>query len=659
LKPDQPRISRRKFLGGAGLAGAGIALGGAYALNQSGRLRLPLSPAPRFPVHPYISRQQHLDALPAPRLSFYKQPWRGYLETVPAIRFLSGIGINYGLPSDADNDAVLKLLADSGVKHIRVEVGWSQVPWDEDQILKRDYYVGVLNACKRYGIVPLILLNANHGAPGPNRAYERAAVNSTPAGARSLVLDSVRDLVSDRSGISNLSDFRMCELMITGIEPAAGRVALSKPLPKEIAAGTKVSVHTLKYLPLHPVGSQQLNETLAGWQRYVDLVLRLVVESGVREFEVEIWNELAFGSDYLSIDNYYEKPVARDDHDTLLEGGRAWELGRRTVDQVKRSHPGAKVIWGFSNTDFYHTPIAKLPPGLDGQSYHPYGTARQRIPEDFPPKDRSHQFAEGFVPHISWCMPEGWAHLATKEEQIMRSMLDPVRRAANLPAGATSFAHYMTEHGFVAKEAGVTEKKSTQSYKAKAMIRSLTFWLNKGVSRVHIYTLYEDSDSQAGILWSEPPPPRQGRGEHSVRSPALTALTNLVRQFQGAEELSHPRQLGVEVVALGEQPKVFPGSHGSPSLFYREMFAFLPFQVSASRFVVATYVMSYDITAPPPPMNFQLEITGVAGRRARARYYDPIQDRDVAHSVEGRSDTSLVLALEQMEYPRLILLDEG
>jgi hypothetical protein len=89
------------------------------------------------------------------------------------------------------------------------------------------------------------------------------------------------------------------------------------------------------------------------------------------------------------------------------------------------------------------------------------------------------------------------------------------------------------------------------------------------------------------------------------------------------------------------------------------MFAFLPFQLSASRFVVATYVMSYDITAPPPPMSFQLQIKGVAGRLARTRYYDPIQDRDVAHSVEGRSDTSVTLTLEQAEYPRLILVDEG
>jgi hypothetical protein len=265
---------------------------------------------------------------------------------------------------------------------------------------------------------------------------------------------------------------------------------------------------------------------------------------------------------------------------------------------------------------------------------------------------------EGFVPHVSWCMPEGWAHLATKEEQLIRGVLEPARRAANLPAGAASFAHYMTEHGFVAKEAGVTDKKSTQSYKAKALIRSLTFWLNKGVSRVHIYTLYEDSDSQAGILWSEPQPPKQGRGERPVSSPALTALKNLVRQFQGAEEVTHPRQLGVEVVALGDQPEVFPGNHGSPSLFYREMFSFLPFQVHSRRFAIATYVMSYDITAPPPPMSFQLQITGVAGRRARTRYYDPIQDRDVAHSVEARSDNSLTLTLEQIEYPRLIVLSE-
>lgn len=659
-QPGAGRLSRRRLLQLGGIGGAGLAVAGAYAIAASAR-RSPLpgaAPNGQFPVNPYISKTEHLDSLPAPKLSFYKQPWRGYMQTVPATQFLAGIGMNYSLPNGADHDSALALLADSGVRHIRVEIGWSQVPWDESGLVDHDYFSAIFAACKKRGITPLVLLNAHHGAPGPNRFYERTLVSGGERGSRSVVLDSVQDLVKDRSGLSNLSDYKQCEVLITGINSATATVQLSKPLPKAIAKGSKIPVHTFKYLPLHPVGTAQFVETMAGWGRYVDLALGVVVASGIGDFEVEIWNELVFGSDYLSINNYYEKPIASTDHDFLQKGGQAWELGRQTADRVKRGYRGGRVIWGFSNTDFYHTRIPDLPPGVDGQSYHPYGTNRQEVPKDFPAKDQTSQFVEGFVPRLSWCMPEGWAHLGTKLEQLIRGVLQPGVRASALPPNAGSFAHYMTEHGFVASEAGISERDAIQSYKARALIRALTFWLNKGISRIDIYTLYEEQDSAAGILWSSPKPATYSVQNPPPRSPALTALRNLVRQFQDAQPLSQARQLDVSVAALGGQPEVFAGDSGHPPLYYREMLAVLPFQVNPQRFVVATYVMSYDITRPPPAMSFRLEVKGVQGRRANVRYYDPIQDRELAYREEARADNSVTVTIEQVEYPRLIVIDD-
>jgi hypothetical protein len=391
----------------------------------------------------------------------------------------------------------------------------------------------------------------------------------------------------------------------------------------------------------------------------VQLALQSVSGSGLRDFEVEIWNELVFGSAFLSINSYYDPAKVADDREILHEGGPAWELGRQTASQVKSHNPAARVIWGFSNTDFYHTAISELPAGVDGQSYHPYGTNRQQIPRDFPPKDQHKLVVEKFIPHLTWCMPEGYAHLGTTIEQLIRGQLRPDLRAANVPPGSSAFSHYMTEHGFVAHEAGITRKEATQAYKAKAMLRALTFWLNKGISKMDIYTVYEAKDSETGILWSEPGPASYGRGGQPSRSPALAALKNLTRQFQGAEALTEPRKLQFGVTALHGQPVVFEGGWGHRPLYYREMLALLPFQVNPHRFVVAGYVMSYDITRPPPAMTFRLRIEGVEGSTVKVRCYDPIRDSLVPHKEDARDGQSITLTLEQVEYPRLITLDEA
>jgi hypothetical protein len=651
-------LTRRGFLRLAALGSAGTALG-AYSVARFGdRLLTAYALSGDFAVDPYISQQEHLDSLYPPNLSFYKQPWRGYLETVPARQLLSGIGINYALPDGSNHEPVLRVLAESGIKNIRVELGWSQVPWEEDRLVDGDKYAAIFAACKQHGITPLILLNAHHGIPGPNHFYQRRVLSGGQTGSRSVVLDSLANLVPGRSGFSNLGQYKMCDPLITAVDPGSGTVNLSRPLPVALATGSNVTIHTLKYLPLHPVSHPQFTETMSGWQRYVELALQPLADAAIDQFDVEIWNELAFGSDFLSINDYYEGPVV-DGGDILLPGGSAWELGNRTTDQVKRTFPGARVVWGFSNTDYYHTRIQDLPAGVEAQSYHPYGTNRQQIPADFPPPEHRPRFMEGFVPSLTWCMPEGSAHLGTTPESLVLRVLQPRLRGVEKPPGVNSFSHYMSEHGFAAWEAGITDRDQAQSYKARALIRALSFWLNKGISRVDIYSLWEDVDDLSGMLWADPRPPDYGEAGPPP-SPALTTLRNLTRQFDGAEDVAEPRQLSVRVTALGDQPEVFQGGNGHAPMYYRELFTFLPFQVHARRFVIATYVMSYDLTSPPPPALFRLEIAGVDGPQASLRYYDPILDRDMDSSPDDTyTPESVTLTLEQVEYPRLLIISEA
>ena len=86
------------------------------------------------PQRAYVDPSQ-LDC-PWPKHSDYKQPWRGYLETKPAVDFLAGIGVNWASPGN--DELAVRLLAEAGFKAFRIEIGWGSVKWDESGIHNHD-----------------------------------------------------------------------------------------------------------------------------------------------------------------------------------------------------------------------------------------------------------------------------------------------------------------------------------------------------------------------------------------------------------------------------------------------------------------------------------------------------------------------------------------
>lgn len=615
--------------------------------------------AQEYPVGPYIS-QKYLDVLPWGKQSFYIQPWRAYMETVPAVQLQQGVGINYNLPENANNDLAIGLLASAGIKHLRVEMSWTKVNWEENGLTGENAsrYLSILAACRKYGITPLILLNANDGMPGPNLSYSRKVVSGAKAGATTLTLDSVANLVAKYSGISYLTTNKMNEIFFTGINTGNKTVTLSKPLPRDLDPGTTLEINTLKYQPLYPVGTPEFNHTMSGWLKYSKFMLDLVKQSGVPGFEVEIWNEYTFGSDFLSINNYYSPEIAKF-HEYFQPGGQAWELGNQTLNFVKQNYPGTKVIWGFSNTSFYETDIVKLPAGMDGQSYHPYGTDKKESANNFPEPDRYSWFIEGFVPqNVTKSQPEGWAHDGIKTETLTH-LLNPVERLATKPANTTTFSHYMTEHGSIPSESGITDPAEALAFKQKSLVRSLLFWLNKGISKVDVYSAYEDNDLAQGMLYAGINPADYANYTHDqLMTPALKTLKNTMGAFSGAVSSPVSRQLGVDVTALGPQTSAFKGDATHPDLYNRELFTFLPYQVNPQKFVIGTYVMSYDITKPLAPMDFKQTIKNVNGLTSNVTYYDPITNAQLPVSVVSRDENSITVVTQNVDYPRLLTVEE-
>jgi len=612
-------------------------------------------------LSPYVDPGQ-LD-IPWPKHSHYKQPWRGWLETVPATRLRDGLGINYNwtVPR-ASHAAVLELLARGGFTRIRVEVGWDQVDLNTLELseVARTRLSAIARGARDSGIRPLVLLNAHHGGPGPATPLQRTVRAAAPVGSRVLELNDVSGIKPQYTGLSNLTGFKMAEVLVTAVDPANGQLSLSKPLPVGLAANQSVTLHTLRYLPLHEIGTPQFEATATGWLRYARSVARTITDAGVTDFDVEIWNELTFGSDFLDINKYYDPPLTPPGMPFLHPGGRAWELARRTVAMLAADFPGATPIWGFSNTTFFETPIARLPPGIAGQSYHPYYFLyyRSREDEQYGFENNFEQYAPPAPPYRV-LMPET-AGTYLKTESLAR-LLNPRSRRAR-PARAGEFGHYMTEFGFSPRDAGVTDPGRAQFVKANAILRGTLFWMNKGLTALWLFTDHDDGDVRgydllqpsAAALTENPPDP--GR----YLTLALRPLGRVAALIRDARPIGHARVLDVGVAAVDGQGGgvVFPGDASHPPLTNQDVLAVLPFQLDDTSFLLATYVMSRNVLANMAPAWFLIRLSNIAGLRTEVSGQNPMTGDAVSVEVVQRTPRSLTLRVPAEDYPYLWLLRE-
>jgi hypothetical protein len=603
-------------------------------------------------VAPYVTGDV-IGRLRWPGSSLYIQPGREYIQTIPATTLLNGIGLNYNLPSGTDHAAAIATLASAGIRSLRIEVNWGEMLPDGSGLTpsaaKR--FSAIFAACALNGITPVILLNANSGKPQPVLTVTRRLVVHAPAGAVSITLDDASGLVANHSGLSKLADnWPAAGALITQIGPG-GVVKLSKPIPRAIPSGSTLTIDTLTHLPLFPVGTPQFEDTAAAWTHFARVVTDFASHAGVKSFDVEIWNELSFASEFLDINNYYHPGLTPPyGPANFHKGGPAWELAARTSNLIHNTHPGTRVIWGFSNTDFYQTAVPDLPPGMDAQSYHPYKTRPQPMASYLTDGDVIGLYNGGWLPNVTLGLPEGVMALDIKATELPGRALAPWNRAVTPPRTST-FYHYMTEHGVSPALAGITDPAQAEQYKAIATLRALTFWLNKGVTKLDLYSAWDKSDTGWGLMPSAPAPPTQ-------MSPALLAIQRMVATFAGAQPLTTPRQLGLIVSGIDPQVAAFNGDAPHRSLWYRDLFTFLPFQVTDHRFVISTYVMSLALIKRLPTMNFRAEVTGVNGLTAQVSMTDPMTGNSVPVPVLARSATSVTLGITATDSPRMLTVSD-
>ncbi len=604
--------------------------------------------AQEFPVIPYVDPSQL--AVPWGWHSFYKQPWRAYMETRSGYSFLQGIGVNYNAPSN--DELAIRTLTAAGVKAVRYQIGWGSVNWNETALLQDSKIRNTLTLFKKYGLRPTILLNAHHGFPCPLKSFSRVLITNAPLNSKTVTLDDVNGIVPKYTGLSNLTGYKAAEVFITSVNATTHMCKLSHPLPVSLFAGNSVSLATLKYRPLFPVGNLNYVKTIDGWKKYALLICSTAKSCGIQNFDLEIWNELSFGSNFLNINNYYQPPAVNfPQTDYLLSGGHLWEMAAHTISAVKAKYPAVNLIWGFSNSSFFHTPADKLPTSTSGKSYHPYGVGTRSMPaqEQNPPMN-----LEGYTPGMDIRMPEGWANSFQQTESLIR-LINPVDRIRH-PDGTVRLLHYMTEHGVYPPECGVNNPQNAWDLKAKVAVRAYPFWLNKGIDMLGYYDAYDPNEVGFGLL----PPAMVTMASNTpfdqIATPPLKAMQNLTKTFADSVVIANPVQLSVNVTAVDTQSAVFPGDNTHPPLWERDMLTLLPFHVSAHKFIIAAYTMTFDINALAQEASYRLVVGGCQHTPIDAKLYDPLTVSTLPLQIISTNSDGLIVQLSVTNTPRLLII---
>lgn len=621
--------------------------------------------------------------------SHWLQPWRSFMETVPAQTLLDAVGINFNVGSRVAAPTA-RLLGDSGFRRARIEVGWSSVEYEHPgqltPLAQRELQT-TLGALRENGIRPLILLNANHGEPCPVRRETLRLTRPAAAGDTVIHLDpaDAAKVAPGRTGIS--FEGIAAAVLFTAVE-AGGAVRLSKPLPSGLEAGP-LAVVTLRFEPFRPetLANGEPNPgneaTLRGWLEYVGAVTREAKSIlGSEGFDVEVWNELTFGSKFLNINSYYEP-----DLEWKKNGDYQLILGS-TVAYLRDPAHGVPEIGignGFASQSPWWNGV-NSPVGLTAIDKHPYPPslsfpAEAQVNGNRPLnglgepagwRDAAGQYHEEFTPSYESFFPE-YSLTGIQTETLIHD-LSPLTstiqgaehgRYTHPPGGAPP-AIWITELNLGPGSGPVPRSQLSEAdvrhIASKDVLRSLVAYVNKGVTAIDFFaadagdlSLVEPSFFQAAGAKGAAYPGDAAGGETTAAVQRLTAA------LAEAEPLQQTRRLALRELTDFDGNVQFEGNGTAayPPLYNREVLAFFPFQVSQRRFVIPVYVMTRNVSEDLPAEPYRLAIGAIDGEGAEVTASDPLTGETVPVTVISRGADQVVVELPVTDSPRLLTIQEA
>ena len=599
-------------------------------------------------------------AVPFGRKSYYLVPWLAWMDTWPARRFLRMPGVNFNVREPRAYEPVAEVLADAGITSARVEIGWGSFDYEDPARLNgADRVRDKLLALKRHGIRPLLLLNANSGWPCPIRSWRVRLLEDAAKSARSIRLEKTDGIKPNVTGLHGQA-YQTAYPLIVAVDEATGRCDLSAPLEKPLKAGP-VQLNRLRYQPLsferfadgrpNPAAA----ETLDGWMTYVRALTafakKVLDTEGADDagFDLEVWNELTFGSHFLESWHYYDPPRAQakprfryQDKDFGYE-----VLLAMTVDfacDPANGLPGVRVINGFSNQRPWESG-STMWPGQAGISRHYYTGIDPYSPFDgnkgcvSPETDRSkaHPVLDAlgrpdgktdvdkavpgtyFVPTFRASLPETTFY-GYKTEMMSRELVpwpDVMKGHGRYTHPGTGrcaeiwqtefnmdrspWARHLREATGCAKD---DPRLATlmHAVAAKALLRSYFFYSHKGLETIEIYaaqepdtflgmipTAFFDALKAADYALTDEVRARRGL--------QLEAVGRAVRLMREGEEMAEARPLTVDRLVEEKPRLVFrgDGTPAHPDRYHRHDFACLPWQLAPGKFVVAWYVATRNV----------------------------------------------------------------
>jgi hypothetical protein len=638
--------------------------------------------------NPIDPRQQ--SAVPFGYRSDWLQPWRAYMDTQPGSMMRDALGINFNVDPPYAS-ATAQFLSGVGFKRARIDIDWSAMSYaNPSQFADPARWDTMLGALHAAGIRPLILLNANDSMPGPMRTFNAQITQPVAAGSRTVQVDaaSAQQFVPGLSGF-NVPGGTAAAFIATSVSPS-GQVTLSQPLPVAIPAGTYAAA-TLRYQPFASpfTASGQPNpvfeQTLSGWLQYVKTVTQEAKKVfGSDHFDVEIWNELSFGSAFLSASNYYN-PLPASMQGT---GSVQDQLLARTVAWLRdpaNGVPNVGIGDGFSNQTPYASG-ATVPAGTTAIDKHPYyggvkpmpgfaGAIADQRDVDALGTAEGVQSANGnwsrpFLPTYRSFFPEYFL-TAIQTDFMERDLAPTTTMIGNIahgrtvtPAGATTPPQvWVTEDNFRPND-GAPSVNAAQfrHIQAKAALRILSAFVNEGVTALDFYAVNDGA-------WSMVDPNASGGGE------TMQALKRYMQAFAGPTALAQRRSLTLQSIADQGNWSQFAGdgTAAHPPLYNRNVVTFFPFQTDTNKFVIPVYVMTRDMGTvlnrsaaggtpaqyDLPAQTYRLTVGGLNISALKASATDPDTGASVPAKVVAAANGQATIEMPLTDSPRLLVLQDG
>jgi len=321
-------------------------------------------------------------------------------------------------------------------------------------------------------------------------------------------------------------------------------------------------------------------------------------------FDLELWNELTFGSQFLILPLYYGQAMLPD---SLSVGNALMTNTAAMLTENARQFGGVVLEDGFANENPFAASSLE-PPRFGALGKHPYPVAATYPAGQEKVEAMLNALLDlddySFIPSYSSYMPEYYGTTLQTETIIrdLTSITNSVygtlhgQEARVIDGRVSPCTVFITEIGIIPAAVGVMDTPTSLLMKAKGESRILTFFLNKGARLVDLFAACGGGDwdyqvlslafEQYALTNSTYP-----ADDTPYVSPALHIISEIVSQMgNGLDKsltASKTRKLKVKGIRDSHNHYQFAGDGTAayPNGYDREAFAFLPYQVNAHRFV--------------------------------------------------------------------------